>query len=476
MTRLIRSLGVVTTLLLACFVAPAHADKPNILFIMVDDLGPEWVSAYGAEDIETPHLDRMAKEGMRFSNAYSMPKCTPTRVALLTGMYPFRNGWINHWDVPRWGAGCHFDPKHYTTFANIMKSAGYTTAIAGKWQINDFRVQPNILEEHGFDDWCMWTGYETGNKPSGKRYWDPYIHTRDGSKTYAGKFGPDIYTDFLIGFMRKNRDKPMCMYFPMALTHGPLVHTPAEPDAKGKMDKHKAMVRYTDHLVGRLLDTVRELGIEKRTIVIFTTDNGTSGGINGRMNGRVVKGGKGKMSENGCREPFIAWGPTRVPAGTVTDALTDFTDMLPTFAELGGADVPDGLVIDGTSIAPVLLGNAEDGPRQWIMAMGGGVAKLTDDNRVVPVQTYTDRVLRDKRYKLWVLDGKPAKLFDLKNDPDESSNLIDSEDGQVVAARKRLEAAVATFPKRDAAPRYDPTPAQPWDRKPRGKSKKKSKK
>ena len=147
--------------------------KPNIIFIMVDDLGPEWIGCCGAEGIETPVIDELARTGMRFTNAYSMPKCTPTRVTLLTGQYPFRHGWVNHWDVPRWGAGCHFDPKHNVSFVRLLKKAGYATAIAGKWQINDFRVQPDVLAGHGFDEWCMWTGYETGNRPSGKRYWNP---------------------------------------------------------------------------------------------------------------------------------------------------------------------------------------------------------------------------------------------------------------------------------------------------------------
>ena len=165
--------------------------KPNILFIMVDDLGKEWISCCGAEDIKTPHVDALAAGGMRMTNAYSMPQCTPTRVTLLTGQYPWRTGWVNHWDVPRWGVA-YFDWKHYTTFARIMKTAGYATAAAGEWQINDFRVAPDAMTRHGFDEWCMWTGYEGGNPPSGKRYWDRSVNTPAGSKTIKGKFGPDV--------------------------------------------------------------------------------------------------------------------------------------------------------------------------------------------------------------------------------------------------------------------------------------------
>ncbi|MEM1354141.1 MAG: sulfatase-like hydrolase/transferase [Planctomycetota bacterium] len=450
-----------------CSVATGQPSRPNIIFIMADDLGPEWIGCYGAEGIQTPNLDRMAAEGMRFTHAYSMPKCTPTRVALLTGTYPYRNGWVNHWDVPRWGARCHFDPGHYTTFAELLRAAGYRTAIAGKWQINDFRVQPNVLDKHGFDDWCVWTGYETGNPPSAERYWDPYIHTRDGSKTYPGRFGPDVYTDFLIEFLQREDDRPACLYFPMALPHTPFVTTPHDQGATGRLAKHMAMTRYIDHLVGRLLDSVASLESGRKTLVIFTTDNGSTGGLMNRMHGRQVTGGKGKISENGCRAPFIAWGPGLVPVGRVNDTLTDFTDVLPTFAELAGADLPDGLVLDGRSIAPVLVGQAERGPRQWIMAMGGGVARLTQDNRVVPARPFADRVIRDRRYKLWVVDRQPARLYDLQQDPAETRNLIDSTDPQVLEAKQRLAAVAESFPDQDAAPRYDPTPAQAWDRKPR---------
>ena len=466
---------VAVTLLAACATAPAAGtvEKPNIIFIMVDDLGPEWVSCCGGEDVKTPVIDKLAAGGMRFTAAYSMPKCTPTRATLLTGQYPFRHGWVNHWDVPRWGAGCHFDPQHNVTFAGLLKKAGYATAVAGKWQINDFRVQPKVLEELGFDQWCMWTGYETGNPPSGKRYWDPYVHTRQGSKTCQGRFGADVFADFIIDFLEQHRDEPMMIYFPMALTHGPLVRTPNEPDVTEKLDMHKAMVRYTDFTVGRIVEALDELDIRKRTVVIFSTDNGTGGGITGHLGGRAVRGGKGSTSERGCRAPFIVNGPGIVPAGVVTDCLTDFTDLLPTFCELAGAEIPDGLEIDGKSIAKVITGRAKDGPRRWIMAMGGGVAKINDRNRVVPAKPYAARAIRGKRFKLIVDEqGRTAQVFDLARDPGEEQNLIDSQDPEVLAARKQLEAATADFPKQDAAPRYDPTPPQPWDRKPgAGKSK-----
>lgn len=449
---------------------PEPEDKPNILFVMADDMGAEWVSCYGAEEIQTPNIDQLAAHGMRFTNAYSMPKCTPTRVSLLTGQYPWRTGWINHWDVPRWGAGCHFDSNHYTSFAKIMKSAGYSTAVAGKWQVNDFRVQPNALEQHGFDDWCMWTGYETGNKPSAERYWDPYLFTKDGSKTYPGKFGPDVFTDFLIDFMTENREKPMMMYYPMVDPHGPLVNTPNSPEAASNKEKFKGMVEYVDFSLGRLVNAIQDLGLREKTVIIFTTDNGTARQFRTRMHGRDVRGGKGELSENGMRVPFVASCPGLIPEGEVTDALTDFTDMLPTFAELGQVELPEDVIIDGHSIAPLLAGVAKDSDREWIMAMGGGVAKLTEDG-VIPQLEYADRVIRDKRYKLWVSRAEENKLYDLQNDPDEKQNIINSDRREDIAAREKLEAVDAKFPETDAKPKYDPTPAQSWDLKPGDKYK-----
>jgi arylsulfatase A-like enzyme len=441
-------------------------NRPNILFIMVDDLGKEWISCCGAEEIETPNIDALAKTGMKFTNAYSMPQCTPSRATLLTGRYPWRTGWVNHWDVPRWGVG-YFDWKlrRNMTFARIMKTAGYATAAVGKWQINDFRLTPDAMKKHGFDDWCMWTGYETGNPPSAERYWDAYINTPKGSKTYAGKFGPDVYTDYLIHFMTKHKDQPMMLYFPMALTHGPLTTTPAEPDVEDSKETFKAMIRYADLLVGRICKALDKLRIRERTIIIFTTDNGSPGGFTGTLNSRKIRGGKAKKTENGVCEPFVVNCPGLVPQGVVTDALTDFTDLLPTFAELGGVKVPKDLKIDGVSIAPLLLGKANDSGRQWIMALGHGPARL-DEKGVRGKVDYTGRVIRDKRYKVWVSEQrKITQLYDLLSDPFEQKNLIDSIKPEHLAAIKKFQAVVDSMPEKDARPAYTPRKANPWDKK-----------
>ena len=451
---------------------PALDDaRPNILFIMVDDLGKDWISCYGAEGIETPRIDQLAKSGMLFHNAWSMPQCTPTRVALLTGQYPWRTGWVNHWDVPRWGVA-YFDWQRYQTCAGLLKSAGYRTAIAGKWQINDFRLEPKALEKHGFDDWLVWTGFEAGNRPSAERYMNAYVHTREGSSTRKGKFGPDLYCDFLIDFMKKHRDEPMFLYHPMALTHGPLVTTPLQQKPITATGRERArqrfagMVRYVDHLVGRLLDTLEELQIRDRTIVIFTTDNGSPKKLVGRRKGLPPRGGKGTKWETGICQPFIVSCPGIVPEGAETWELTDFTDLLPTFADLGKAKLPKGLTIDGQSIAPLLTGKSKTSPRSWILSMGYGAAQLKADG-VRGREPYTDRVLRDKRYKAWVgSDREIHALYDLQKDPGESENLVESDRGDVVDAMKRFRSILASMPQADARPQYRKRKANSWDRKP----------
>ena len=429
---------------------------------MVDDLGKDWISCYGADDIQTPNIDALADTGLKFHNAWSMPQCTPTRATLLTGQYPWRSGWVNHWDVPRWG-DAYFDWEKYTTFASIMKAAGYKTAIAGKWQINDFRIEPEVLRKHGFDDWCMWTGYERKNPTSANRYWDPYIHTKDGSKTYEGEFGPDIYCDFLIDFMEQNKDEPMMVYFPMCLTHGPATTTPTELEAEGAKERLKAMIRYTDLLVGRLVQKIDDLGIRDNTIIIFTTDNGTGGQLRGTIGGQRPSGGKSSKFEGGVCEPFIVNCPGRVPHGE-THALTDFTDLLPTFAELGGAEVPPNLVIDGKSFAPLLLGQADDSPREWIMALGHGPA-IQDEQGVRGKHDYTDRVIRDKQYKVWVETNKQiTQLYDLLADPLEQNNLLESAKPEHRAALAKFQAIVDATPDKDARPQYRKRGLQPWER------------
>lgn len=399
--------------------------RPNFLIILVDDLGPEWLSCYGSEH-RTPQINRLALEGMRFTTAWATPLCTPTRHELLTGRYPFRTGWTTHHDTPRWG-GQYFDWRREVTFARLLRSAGYATAIAGKWQVNDLRAQPDALRNHGFDEHCVWPGGETGNPPSHERYFDPYIQENGRRGARPGAFGPDVFTDYIIDFMRRNREKPFLAYHAMVLTHTPFTKTPANSGGSERRGAlFPGMVDYTDRLVGRMLAALDDLKIRERTVVIFLTDNGTAMGLKCRAGGTTVVGGKGGLKETGIHVPLIVSWPGHVAGGSESGELVDGSDLFPTILELAGVAMPQDRSFDGVSFAPALLNRPAAKPRRdWIYSQLGG-----------------PRVVRDQRYKLWS-DGR---FYDLKADPAEAQDLGQSGAPEIVAARRRLEQVLKSLP------------------------------
>lgn len=429
---------------------------------MVDDLGKEWLGCYGADEKLSPNIDGLANAGMQFNNFYCMPQCTPTRVTLLTGQYPYRHGWVNHWDVPRWGGGCSFDPTLNPCFPRDLRERGWKTVAAGKWQIDDFRQEPQAMIQAGFDHYCMWTGYETGNPVSGQRYQDPYIYCDGVSQARPQKFGPDVFTDYLVDFIDRNADDRFFMYYPMVLTHGPLVPTPLEPQAKTKLDKHRAMVRYTDRLVGRLIAALDRNKIREETVVVFTTDNGTARNITGHIAGKPISGGKSKTLESGICVPLIVSCPGTIPDGVISQALIDITDFAPTFRDIAGLP-PAKPTTDGHSFRSVLLGDTSASQRKWIMAMGGGNhAKLTDAG-VENQYWFRDRVLRNERFKIYIDASRNAeKLVDVIRDPEESQNLLNSESSEITSARRLFMKAVNEMPNKDADPKYHALPAKDW--------------
>lgn len=444
---------------------------PHILVILVDDLGKEWLSCYGAEDIQTPNIDALAGSGTKFNHFYSMPQCTPTRVSLLTGQYPFRHGWVNHWDVPRWGAGAHFDENLNPALTTQLKQAGYRTCIAGKWQIDDFRVEPDALTKIGFDAYCMWTGYESEVPASAERYQDPYLYSYGVSRTYEDAFGPDVFKDFIIDFIKENKAQPMFIYYPMVLTHTPFVDTPTE-SAPDKLGKHKAMVRYTDKITGDLIAALEAENIRDQTLILWTTDNGTTGQISGSYRGEMVQGGKGKTLESGISAPFIASWPGVVAAGKSSDALVDMTDILPTCIDLAGSTPPlfwDTDVskepIDGRSFKQVLMNGREKSSRTWILSMGGGNHAKRTSTGVENQYIFRDRVLSNGKYKLYYgSHGEPEAFYHLQADPFERKNILAHVNGR--EDQENLQAlleACRAFPQNDADPRYRANPSQTWD-------------
>lgn len=438
----------------ACNSVVETDQRPNVVVILVDDLGKEWVDEYGAKGIELENINNLARQSIRFDRAYSMPQSTPSRVAMLTGQYPYNNGWINHFDVPRWGHGAHFDNSMNNSFARTLRDAGYKTCAAGKWQINDFRLQPEAMVEAGFDSYCMWTGGEGGNEEiSESRYWNPYIHTKDGSRQYLGEFGPDIYNNHILDFITENRDNPFYIYYPMTLTHVPLVHTPHDMDATTKRERHIAMTKYMDYLVGRVVKTLEDNGLMDNTYIIFTTDNGTASSIVGMRDDRYIRGGKSLLSENGINCPFIVYAPG-AKARVESNALVDFTDIAPTVLELAGVEHDGKDTLDGVSFAGVLIGESQG--KSYALSMGSHPARIGEDGMVKSQVEFRDRAIMGQSYKIYLsYERASERIYDIANDPYEIENLVDDPKAMSVALEE-LGRVIEDLPTSDANPKYIP--------------------
>ena len=433
--------------LLAASLAPSLTDAaetfsrpPNILFVLMDNIGQDWFGCCGSQEQQTPEIDKLAAGGIRFRNCYVNPLCSTSRHVFLTGRYPFRTGWTIHHDSAIYGGG-YLDWNREVTFARVLQSAGYVTAISGKWQINNLFDQPNALKEHGFDESCVFPEGPRGHPAHTKRYWDPYV-IQDGRRLETnGKFGPRLFTDFLIDFMKRRRQEPFLAFYSTILTHLPVTKTPLNKNEElTEREQLAGMVRYADHCIGRLVAALDELGLRDNTIVLITTDNGTPALFGGKVGGRVFQAAantmvEGEMKEGSINVPCIVNCPTLVPGGRVSEALIDNSDLFPTLVELAGAKTPAGVVIDGQSFAGILKGApGSAAPRQWIFSQYG-----------------RQRLVRNQRYKLrW--DGR---FHDLQQDPLEQKDLSASLDPQLVAERERLQRTLDSLPP-DAALWFEP--------------------
>ncbi|MHC4618959.1 MAG: sulfatase-like hydrolase/transferase [Planctomycetota bacterium] len=397
-----------------------YAGRPNIILIMADDLGYECLSCYGSLSYKTPVLDELARTGMRFDNCHSQPLCTPSRVKIMTGRYNFRN-------YTKFG---NFDFRE-KTFAHVLESAGYATCIAGKWQLMGRGAAGPY--NAGFDEYCLWH-MEDAFHPKGSRYRSPKI-IKNGRLVaqLEGKYGPDVFCDYILDYIERHKSGPFFVYYPMALVHDPFLPVPDSPDwtqaAHRRHNKYFAeMVAYMDKIVGRIVGKLDELGLRENTLVLFTGDNGTNKRITSKMPGRTIKGGKSKTIDAGTHVPLIANWKGAVPPGRICDDLVDFSDFLPTLAEAAGAALPENLVIDGRSFLPQLRGR-KGNPRQWLFChytRSGG--------RETP-----RRFVRDKRWKLY----DTGKLFDVQADPLEQRPISPGSGGeQAAATRKRFQAVL----------------------------------
>ena len=421
---------LIPLLAIAAFASAVHAaDRPtSFIVILADDLGAKELGCYGNTNHKTPNLDALAAGGVRFKTCYAAPLCSPSRVEIMTGRYGFRTGWnglIGRAYAPPEGSPLYDVGAAQLTFADLLKTNGYATALAGKWQLPG--KLPTLVTDCGFDEYRMWaythnlpegvthTGaFQKGGKTT-SRYWHPSIITNGKyTPTKPTDYGPDLFQEFLVDFMSRNKDKPFLAYYPTPLTHGPYDPTP-DPAKPGEKTPRglKSNLEYLDHQVGQLVAALERLGLRENTVILFTGDNGTAGD------------GKGKATELGARVPMIVNG-AGVKPGVVSDELVDLSDVFATLADLSGAAPPGGHVIDGKSFAPVLRGAGGNG-REWIFSA-----------------IRNERVLRDKR---WLLEGD-ARFFDCGDRRDHVGyrDVTDSKEPEVIAARQRFAAILKELP------------------------------
>lgn len=403
---------------------------PNIVLILADDFGYECVTANGGESYQTPHLDRLAANGMRFEHCHVQPLCTPTRVQLMTGLYNVRN-YYNFGTLPR----------SETTFAHVLKKAGYATGIVGKWQLGREVDSP---KHFGFDESCLWQ--HTRRPP---RYANPGLEYNGGEKDFsAGEYGPKLLNDFALDFITRHKNEPFFLYYPLTLTHDPFQPTPdsADWDAKAMGEgvnrnvKHfAAMTAYMDKLIGQLDAKLGELDIRDNTLLIFLGDNGTGKGVTSRFQGASYSGGKGTTTKRGTHVPLIVSWPATIKQGQVNRDLISSVDIFPTIMAAAGPTVTKHLPakLDGVSFLPQLQGEKGQ-PREWLYHW---YSPRQNQNSAVKEFAF------DHHYKLY----RDGRFFDLQTDPDETAPL-DLKKITVAAAAAAVNLQTALDQFKDARP------------------------
>lgn len=415
---------------------PKSVDKPlNVIVIMADDLGYETIGANGGTSYQTPEIDRMAANGMRFEHCYAQPLCTPSRVKLMTGIYNVRN-------YVRFG----LLDESQTTFGHVFKNAGYATCIVGKWQLGKDPAGP---QQAGFDKHCLWQVREGRIDSTGRdtRFSKPVLETDGILKTYADTdYGPEVVSAYGLDFIEKSHKegKPFLLYYPMILTHCPFSPTPDSEEwlednttimtYKGQAHYFKDMVSEMDHIVGKINQKLEALGIQDNTLVVFTGDNGTDKPIVSVMNGKEVAGAKGESIDAGTRVPLIIKWPGVIEANTTSTDLVDFSDFLPTISEAANIKVSDSLEIDGRSFLPQLRGEVGQ-PREWIYnwySRSGEPSKAS---------VFT----RTQRYKLY----ESGKFYEIPKDKEELNPLeFEALDADAKAIYQMLKDVLVRYKKK----------------------------
>ena len=429
---------------LATFSASA-ATKPNFIIIFADDLGYNDLGCFGSEKIKTPNLDRLAKEGRKFTNfMVPSPVCSPSRAALLTGCYPKRVGLHKHVLFPTSDYG--LNPSEYT-LADHFKSLGYSTACIGKWHLGH---HPETLpRRHGFDSYFGIPFSNDMNHPDNKGKAQPASDDSwRNQAAYVKKWNTPLieneeiielpvdqrtitrrYTDKAIEFVTANKAKPFFLYLPHSMPHIPLF-VPEDAYDPDPANAYKCVIEHIDAEAGRLVNAVRSLGLAENTWIIFTSDNGpwikfaNHGG-----SALPLRDGKSTTFEGGQRVPCIMWAPGRIPAGTRSDALVSTMDLLPSFAKLTDSKLPEnGNRIDGLDVSATITGVAPSPRDEFIYySAQGGLDGI-----------------RQGDWKLLLRKPQPL-LFNLKEDISEKNDLAreNPEKVEVLSARmKELDAEI----------------------------------
>ena len=435
-------IGIASMLVLTNCVIAKDTQKPNVILIMADDMGYECLGTYGSTSYSTPELDKLASSGIQFNNCVANPLCSPSRVKIMSGLRNYRN-------YERFG----YMDVNDRTFGNVMSDAGYATCISGKWQLNGLPYKnecpdwndtkkPNKM---GFDEYCLWQLQYPRKGTKGERYSNPTIE-KNGKllEVTPDDYGPDIFSDYVLDFVERKKDEPFFVYYPMVLVHFPFVPTPdskdwENPDMRYKNDTtyFKDMVAYCDKMVGRLTNKLKELDLYDNTIIMFCGDNGTMRGIDSWTDHGLIKGGKGRTTDAGTHVPLIVSWPEKVKKHKEFDGLVEFSDFLPTLAELVNRDEAK---TDGVSFLPLLNGEKFKGRETAVVHYNPMWAPV--------VQKFANQFVRTVDYKLYA-DGK---FYNLKKD------ILEKEPLDVASLGNREKKIYEMLKKEmDKLPKWDPS-------------------
>jgi arylsulfatase A len=465
--------------------AQSEERKPDFIVILADDLGYGDLACYGADDIATPHIDRMALEGTKFTSFYVSPVCSPTRASLMTGCIAQRVG-IGGVLFPRNNHGLNPDER---TLPELLKAQGYATAIIGKWHLgNQDMFQPL---NHGFDTWYGTPSSNSqGYYPAIKQYAEDCVwregYTRESILKLPEAKCPLIrdnvvievpadqtqftqrYTREAVRFITEHKDKPFFLYLPHNMVHIP-VHASADFVGKSKLGIYGDAIQELDWSTGEILKTLRQLGLEENTLVIFTSDNGPHLGQGGSAG--LLRGAKGSTFEGGVRVPFIARWPGNIPAGRETDEPITVMDLLPTLVKLAGGQTLNDRVIDGKDIWRVIAGvEGAKSPHEAVYYLRGrsvnGVRmgdwkymivpakevlptveiELTPEERKRP-RRQRNALVKERTRTAQGKQGNIEMLFNLREDLEEATNLIDQHPEIATRLKSRLKAFETEFRK-----------------------------